>query len=90
MTVNEISLFILAAVILIVGLYIDSHRESSRSASANRQADDYRRNRSFYFCRSDRITRMVRRYAQRRETSLPPQAPSLIASGCKSIQGGFK
>ena len=49
MTVNEISLFILAAVILIVGLYIDSHRESSRSASANRQADDYRRNRSFYF-----------------------------------------
>lgn len=28
MTVNEISLFIFAAVILIVGLYIDSHRES--------------------------------------------------------------
>lgn len=28
MTVNEISLFVLAAVILVVGLYIDTHRES--------------------------------------------------------------
>lgn len=27
MTVNEISLFVLAAVILVVGLYIDKHRE---------------------------------------------------------------
>jgi len=27
MTVNEFSLFVLAAVILIVGLYIDKHRE---------------------------------------------------------------
>lgn len=28
MTINEFSLFVLAAVILVVGLYIDSHRES--------------------------------------------------------------
>lgn len=28
MTVNEASLFVLAAVILIVGLYIDRHRET--------------------------------------------------------------
>ncbi len=28
MTVNEISLFVLAAVILVVGLYVDSHSET--------------------------------------------------------------
>lgn len=40
MTVNEASLFVLAAVILIVGLYIDKYSEPNRGTSAGHEADD--------------------------------------------------
>lgn len=44
MTVNEISLFVLAAVILIVGLYIDSHRKRKhRRTEPAKKAPAYER-----------------------------------------------